>query len=114
MPMLVSTGGTANEAAICGSEVLMIAPSRFCMNIAAATIRAIRRAPDSRRGAADTACVIATVSASALSWSGLALVHPRALLQAGAIDRRQGDVKGIAVAVECQRDVDAGGPECPE
>jgi len=53
MPILVSIGRTANEFAICGSEVLMIAPSRFCMNSAPATINATRRAAGSSFGAAD-------------------------------------------------------------
>src|ERR1700679_3223584 len=44
MPMLRSLGRTAKARAICGSDVLMMAPSRFCMKNAAATIRATRRA----------------------------------------------------------------------
>src|SRR5688572_23855285 len=44
MPMLMSTGCTENDSAICGSEVLMIAPSICWMKKAEATIKATRRA----------------------------------------------------------------------
>jgi hypothetical protein len=43
-------GPTPNEGAICGSEVLMIAPSRLCMKKAAATISATPCAPAWSRG----------------------------------------------------------------
>ncbi len=49
MPMFRSAGRTAKVRAIWGSEVLMIAPSRFCMKKAAATISATRRASEADR-----------------------------------------------------------------
>src|SRR5947209_5231423 len=110
MPILVSTGWTANELAICGNEVLMIAPSRFCMKNAPATISAMRRAAGSSFGAADCWGRAILIESACADRS----MQARPLLQSAAVDRGYRHVEGVAIAVQRQCDVDAGRAKRPE